>query len=50
MGRNGEKWRENKGKMIRISGIKIYGIRWKIRWELGEILMVKDDIEYGNIN
>ena len=45
MGRNSEKWRENKGIMIRISGIKIYGIRL----ESGENLMVKDDIEYGNI-
>ena len=35
---------EDKGIMIRISGIKFCGIRL----ESGEILMVKDDIEYDN--
>lgn len=36
---------EDKGIMVRIGGYK----NLDIRWESGEILMVKDDIEYGNI-
>ena len=30
MGRNGGKWREDKGIMVRISGVKICGIRWEL--------------------
>ena len=45
MERNGGKWMEGNGIMIQIGGYK----NLDIRWESGEILMVKDDIEYGNI-
>ena len=45
VGRNGGKWRENNGIVAWVGGYK----NLDIRWESGEILMVKDDIECDNI-